>query len=138
LHSDRRNVEEVLGRPESSSNGVDVYTTENERVTVRYSSGVCGDTNVQWDVRLGIVLEVTVTPLLGFLLEKLDLDLSLFKRQSLGRLPEIPQPRELVSYVNNKDGITIRSKQVNGNAEEVVSITYAPSSQDNKLRYHAR
>lgn len=134
LHSDRRKVEQVLGRAESSSGGVDVHTTENERVTVRYSDGVCGDTNVQWDVRPGTVLEVTVTPLLGFLLDKLDLDFSSFKRQSLGRLPEIPQSPDLVNYVNSRDGITIRCKQVNGNAEEVTSITYGPSSQDNKLR----
>jgi len=134
LHSNRRNVEQVLGRAGSSSGGVDVHTTDNERVTVRYSEGVCGDTNVQWDVRPGTVLEVTVTPLLGFLLDKLDLDFSLFKRQSLGRLPEIPQPPDLVNYVNSRDGITIRSKQVSGKGEEVASITYGPSSQDNKLR----
>lgn len=134
LHSYRRNVEEVLGRAGSRSGGVDIHTTENERVTVRYSDGVCGDTNVQWDVPPGTLLEVTVTPLLGFLLDNLDLDLSLFKRQSIGRLPEIPQPPNLVSYVNSRDGVTIRSKKVSGNAEEVVSITYGPSSEDNKLR----
>lgn len=134
LHSDRRKVEQVLGRAGSSRGGVDVHTTENERVTVRYSDGVCGDTNVQWDVRPGTVLEVTVTPLLGFLLDNLDLDLSLFKRQRLGRLPEIQQPPDLVNYVNSRDGVTIRAKQVSRNAEEVVSITYGPSSEDNKLR----
>jgi len=134
LHSDRRKVEQVLGRAGTSSGGVDVHTTENEKVTLRYSAGVCGDTNVQWDVPPGTVMEVTVTPLLGFLLGNLDLDLSLFKRQRLGRLPEIPQPPDFVNYVNSRDGVTIRTKQVSRNAEEVVSITYGPSSEDNKLR----
>jgi hypothetical protein len=134
LHSDRRKVEQLLGKAGSSSGVVDVHTTETEKVTVRYSAGVCGDTNVQWDVRPGTVLEVTVTPLFGFPLDKLDLDFSLFKRQSLGRLPEIPQPPDLVNYVNSRDGVTIRAKQVSLNAEEVVSITYGPSAEDNKLR----
>jgi hypothetical protein len=133
LHSDRRKVEEVLGRAKSSS-GVDVYDTDNQRVTVRYSSGSCGETNVEWNVPPGTVLEVTVTPFLGFLLHNLDLDLSLYKRQRLGRLPEIPSLPEFVKYVNSRDGLTIRSKLLNGNAEEVVSITYAPSSNDHPLR----
>ena len=33
-----------------------------------------------------------------------------------------------------RDGVTIRAKQVRGNAVEVITITYGPSSEDNKLR----
>jgi hypothetical protein len=134
LHSDRRTVEQLLGKAGSSSGGVDVHATETEEVTVRYSDGLCGDSNVQWDVRPGTVLEVTVTPLFGFLLDSLDLDLSLFKRHRLGRLPEIPQPPDLVNYVDSRHGVTIRTKQLSRNAEQVVSITYGPSAEDNKLR----
>jgi hypothetical protein len=134
LHSDRRKVEEILGRAKSSGTGVEVYDTDNETIRIRYSSGSCGDTNVEWNVLPGTVLELTVTPFLGFMLHNLDLDLSLYKRQRLGSLPEIPRPPEFVNYVNSRDGVTIKSKLISDNAEEVISITYAPSSNDNPLR----
>jgi hypothetical protein len=134
LHSGRRKVEEVLGRVKTSSSGVDVYDTENERITIRYSSGACGARNVEWKVPPDTVLELTVTPFLGFLLHNLDLDWTLYKRQELGSLPEIRNPTEFVKYVNARDGIAIESKRVDGNAEEVVSITYAPASNDDRLR----
>ena len=133
LHSGRRKVEAVLGHAKSSSRGVEVYDTDNERVTVRYSSGSCGEANVEWSVPPDTVLEITVTPFLGFLLHNLDLDLTLYKRQELRSLPEIPNPPEFVKYVNARDGITINSKRANGTAEEVISITFAPSSNDSQL-----
>lgn len=134
LHSDRRALEDVLGKARSSVGGVDVYNTENERITVKYSNGSCGDANVVWNVPTDTVLELTVTPLLGFMLRNLDLDLKLYERQKLGGLPEIPRPPEFVNYINRRDGVTIRSKQIDGDAEEVISITYGPSSHDNVLR----
>jgi hypothetical protein len=134
LHSNRHALEEVFGKARSSVGSVGVYNTENERITVKYSNGSCSDANVEWRVPTDTVLELTVTPLLGFMLRNLDLDLNLYERQKLGGLPEIPRSPEFVNYINRRDGVTIRSKQIDGDAEEVISITYGPSSHDNVLR----
>ena len=133
LYSDRRKVEAMLGKARSSVGGTNVYGTENERITVKYAKGVCGDPNVAWNVPPETVLELTVTPLLGFMLRNLDLDLGCYERQKLGGLPEIPHPPEFVNYINHRDGVTIHSKQINGD-EEVISITYSPSGKDDALR----
>ena len=132
LHSSRNDVERLLGRPNTLGT-YDVYRAENETVSVKYSKGTCKGPNVEWSVPDDTLVELTVTPSLSFLLRKLDLDLSKYERQDLFPLPEIPNPPKVVNYINDLEGITIRS-QSHGGTEEVISITYRPSAKDNKFR----
>jgi hypothetical protein len=136
LHSNRTDVERLLGPLKTTSGPAYVYETENERVTVLYSTGGCAVGRDEWNVPRDTVVEMTVNPWLSFLMDRLNLEPGRYERQEHPPLPETPESGKLVSYVNDKDGVIVRSR-LDGEREEVISITYRPSSKDGKLRCDA-
>ena len=133
LHSNRESVEALLGPPGRSWERTYAYDTENEIVTVKYSTGKCDEPGTGWDVPEGTVVELVVTPRLSFRLRQLNLDLDSYQRQELSPLPEIPNPPKVANLIDNVNGIIIRV-QSNGGSEEVVSITYKAAKKDEDLR----
>lgn len=133
LHSNRQDVEALLGPPGHSWERTHAYDTENEVVTVKYSKGNCDDPGTEWNVPEDTVVEFVVTLRLSFLMRQLNLDLNSYQRQELFPLTEIPNPPKGVNYIDNVNGIIIRA-QSNGGSEEVVSITYKPAKKDDDLR----
>jgi hypothetical protein len=135
LHASQRDVERLLGLPKRAWETAVAYETDHEIVTVKYSNGKCSGLSVEWNVPDETVLELVVNPRLSFLLGQLNLDSSRYERQERPPLPEIASSPKVVNYINDSDGITIRSTQSrDGGEETVVSITYRPARKDETLR----
>ncbi|HSS22565.1 MAG TPA: hypothetical protein VLL54_21010 [Pyrinomonadaceae bacterium] len=128
LRSTRHDVERVLGDSKSSSPPDYVYDTKNENIIVRYSTDTCSRApNVEWDVPINTVVSITVSPKADLLIRDLHLDL-----QEYGR-SELAHPQGLIRYVSAEDGVQIESKLQDG-CEVVMSITYTPTTKDNRMR----
>jgi|SRR5687768_728828 len=128
LFSTRSDVESVLGEPKRQSVNDDyVYDTAEERVRVLYSAGPCEPSNVgNWNVVSNTVLRITVIPQKTLLIDDLDLDTDAYRR---GPDPNIPNA---FYWLNLEEGITIESEMRN-NREQVVTISYKPSTRDRDL-----
>ena len=128
LFSTRADVESVLGQPKRQSLNDDyVYETAEERVRVLYSARPCEPSNTgNWNVPANTVLRITVIPQRTLLIRDLDLDKDAYRRAPD---PNIPNA---FYWLNSEDGIVIES-EVKDNCEQVVTITYKPSTRDRDL-----
>lgn len=134
LHSNRTDVERLLGPPASTRYDHYVYYTDNESVTVLYSRGGCKSSENEWNVPAGVIKEFWVNPTLNFETRKLRLDPHRFVRQESPQLPE--NLGKLVNYTDEANGVIVRAKY-DGHVEEIISITYSPSQKDERLRCEA-
>jgi hypothetical protein len=134
LHATRRDVERLLGAPTRIWDTSARFETDHEVVTVKYSNGKCGECDTCWNVPRDTVVELIVGQRFGFLLRQLNLDPSRWERQEIFPFPEIANPPKVANYVNQFDGIIIRTESKASGDEVVVSITYQPAKRDAKLR----
>jgi hypothetical protein len=136
LQSKRENVEALLGRPARRDLRTVTYETTHERIVAQYANGRCDASSPGWNVPEDTLLELTVNPTPGFLLQELDLDAHQYERREILPYPEIDNPPHVWIYIDNLHGITIRtqSSRGEGGEEVVVSITYGAERRDEKLR----
>ena len=137
LRSDRKDVEALLGSPARDWGMSATYETVHEGIVAKYSDGSCDATGADWNVPKGILVELTVNPNPSFFLKELQLDPRQYERYELFPYPEIDNPPKVWNYIDNINGITIRtqSSQGGGEGEEVVvSISYKPAMKDEHLR----
>jgi hypothetical protein len=134
LHSQRDEVERLLGSPKDSIGQTYIYETQNERVDVSYSAGNCEKSQFgRWNVPMGTALRIKVYPRTTILLRDLPFNMNNYRRS---RDPNIPNR---FFYVNDEDGVMIESVVEQG-CERVANITYQPTTKDMSLRCsaHAR
>ena len=130
LHSNRTDVERLLGAPAKSSENLYVYETDNEIATVRYSTGVCRPGENEWNVPAGVITEFWVNPIPTVVIRSLRLDPGRFQRRESPTVEGLPKP---VTYADEANGVIVRAI-IEAGAETVMSITYSPSLKDEKLR----
>lgn len=72
-----------------------------------------------------LLSSLTVNPSPTFLLEELHLDTHRYERYELAPYPEIDNPPKVWNYVDNLNGITIRtqSSRAGGRGEEVAALS---------------
>jgi hypothetical protein len=127
LHSTRMDVERLLGSPRESRGVASTYETENEKVLVFYSADPCRKGN-DWNVPRDTVISFTVSPRAKLLLADLKLDETKYKRV-LGF-----HVQGIIYYFNKEDGVRIETRVLDGEGEDVNSITYEPAAKDKHLR----
>jgi hypothetical protein len=130
LHSNRTDVERLLGSPAKSSGSDYEYQTDHELVGVRYSTGVCKSGKDEWNVPAGVIVEFSVSPIPAFEIRKLRLDPIRFQR---AEWPPLEYGGKPVNYTDAANGIIIRAID-DGRVETVISITYSPARKDEQLR----
>jgi hypothetical protein len=128
LHSNRQDVERVLGSPRRSYAQLYVYENEAERVNVWYSSGKCGRGPDSWRVPADTMTRLEVFPFKSAIFRDLLFDRSKFERRKWTR------PDDWVTYSNDADGISIEVADIGADMEEVRSIVYKPKSKDRHLK----
>ena len=125
----------LLGPPRHVGETTALYETNYENVVVTFAKGQCGGRDSTWKVAPGTIVKLVVAPRMSFLLSALHIDDSWYKRKELLPVGEIADPPTEADYIDEKDGITIRTSRKKGGTEEVVAnITYGPAKQDDKLR----
>ena len=136
LHSNRRDVERMLGTRSSGRQTLVTYNTDYESVVAKYSDGKCGAQGSNWNVAAGTLIELVVNPNPGFLLKELHLDSTRYKREEISLNPEINDAPKVWTYIDSSNGIIIRTQSNRGRQgdEIVVSIKYLPSKKDDRLR----
>lgn len=123
-------MERLLGSPANISYDHYVYHTDNESVTVLYSTGECKAGQDEWKVPAGVITEFWVNPIPAFEIRQLRLDPQRFQREE-SRVPE--SGNKLVTYTDKANGVIVRAKD-DGHVETVISITYSPSRKDENQR----
>jgi len=124
LHSSRRDLERNVGSPKTL--GGSSYETTNENVFVEYSDGPCEKGwPFGWDVPLGTVLMISISPKSTMLLSDLRIDESKYQKSHETHL------NNMIHYVNYEDGVDVRADEFSG---KVLSVTHMPTAQDNHLR----
>ena len=121
LHSNRADVERLLGQPAKTSRFL--YETKDEWVYVLYSGKPCDETvEGAWNVPPDTVLRIRVTP-------KKHLPLNTLRIVE-GDYEKVTHPHisGRISYVNEKEGISIESEH-----EVVVTTYYGPKLSDKHL-----
>ncbi len=131
LHSTRTDVERLLGAPAKSSYGRDVYDTDHEQVSVRYSTGECKPGENELNVPAGVVIDFTVNPIPTIVIRGLRLDPARFRKEQGPPIAEVRLKQ--VNYTDEENGVIVRASD-DGRVETVISITYSPSKKDEKLR----
>jgi hypothetical protein len=131
LHSNRVDVERLLGSPTKANDTLNIYETDNETVGVRYSPGECKPGVNEWNVPAGTVTDFRVSPLPAFDIRGMRLDPGRFRRQEVQ-----PPPINLgkvLNYIDEANGVIVRAKD-DGRVETLMSIDYLPSKKDEILR----
>jgi hypothetical protein len=128
LHSNRADVERLLGPPRSSLGEIYTYRTTDDTVNVSYSDGPCksgepGPRGTPDDV----VLKFSISPQRTLLVDNLRLDKGKYQRI------QNDHPENWVHYLNSEEGITVDAV-VNDGCEEVKSIIYQPTKKERELR----
>lgn len=137
LHSNRKDLEKLLGSPNREWTTRVSYETDHESIVATYSDGSCEASSPGWNVPKDTLIELLVNPNPSFLLKELNLDSARYERNEIFPYPEIDTPPKVWIYLDRKNGIRIRtqSSAAGGAGEEVVvSITYFPTQEDQKLR----
>ncbi|HEX7772367.1 MAG TPA: hypothetical protein VF435_08085, partial [Pyrinomonadaceae bacterium] len=136
LHSNRQDVERLLGSRSSSRKTLATYKTEYESVVAKYSDGKCDAQGTNWKVPAGTLIELVVNPNPNFLLRDLHLDSTRYERQAVFPSPEINNAPKVWTYIDSSNGIVIRTQSDRGREgdEIVVSIKYLPAKRDDRLR----
>jgi hypothetical protein len=128
LQSTRQEVEKLLGPAKDSVGKTFIYDTQAEKVHVWYSDGPCKASEIgQWNVPVGIVLQIRVYPKAIILFRDLQLDLRKYKR-----IPD-PSIRNWAFYENHDDGVVVQTQLEKG-CEQVEIVTYEPKKDDRQLR----
>src|SRR6266850_2314540 len=128
LKSTRADVEQLLGSSKGLLAGNYNYETKTEKVEVMYSEGSCKPSlEGQWNVPVDTVLSITVFPQTKVLVSTLRLDERTFSRA------QEAHPENWLYYVSPEKGVMVHAMQING-CEEVMSITYRPTTKDEGLR----
>jgi hypothetical protein len=125
LRSTRADVERVLGKPRANRIDWAAYDFETEEVSIEYSKGPCSVEFSPWNVPLGTVLSVWVTPMLDLKVSDLDLNSRNFRRTRDSHVASI------VHYLDEPDGIEYEVHETRG---VVVLIKYLPSAADKIMR----
>jgi hypothetical protein len=136
LASNRRDVEALFGSHQRDWKTSVTYETDHESILTKYSEGNCNVSDAQWNVPKNTLIELTVNPNPSFLLQELHLDPQRYERHEIFPYPEIKNPPKVWNYVDNLNGITVRTQSARGGEGEevVVSITYQPARMDERLR----
>lgn len=128
LMSTRADVERLLGSSKGSLADSYLYETKEEKVRVVYSEGSCKPSlEGQWNVPVDTVLSITVFPQIEVLVRSLRLDKKTYSRT------QEAHPDNWLYYVSPQSGVMVHAMQNNG-CEEVMSITYRPTTKDEGLR----
>jgi hypothetical protein len=131
LHSQRGEVERLLGHPKDSIDQTYIYETQSERVDVSYSAGNCEKSQFgRWNVPAGTALRIKVYPRTTILLRDLSFDVRNYRRSPDPNIPD------RFFYVNDEAGVVIESEVEQG-CERVAGITYQPMAKDMSLRCSA-
>ena len=128
LKSTRADVEKMLGKPtpESKAPYAAMYKTKNERVFVRYSSGLCSVNSTNgWNVPESTVLLISVYPEVPP-----KFDETQFKKDGFEKRPD-PEILSSIAYTNERDGISIT---VNSWSGVITSFDYFPEAKNNHLK----
>lgn len=124
LHSNRSEVEKLLGPASETLPGAALYRTKDGAVRISYSEGTpCGTKDSHWRVPADTVIIVDVTLSPGHLLSQFNLDETKYTKKSGGHLPED------VYYVSKEKGEVLRVFM-----GEVMDIHYGPTSSDEDLK----
>jgi hypothetical protein len=136
LASNRKDVEALFGASKRGWRTAATYETGHESILAKYSNGNCAASTSEWNVPKDTLIELTVNPNPSFLSHELHLDPRRYERHEIFPYPEINNPPQVWNYVDNLNGITIRTQSAPGGEGEevVVSITYQPTRIDDKLR----
>jgi len=128
LRSTRADVEKILGppTPDSRSPYAAGYDTDNEKVFILYSSGLCA-ANPQhgWNVPAGVVIRISVEPKRKPRFIDFKLDKSKYEQR-----PD-PEVLDFTYYTNEEEGISV---EVNTAEGVVTTVRYSPGSKYNHLR----
>jgi hypothetical protein len=128
LHSTRMDVERLLGSPRESRGVASTYDTEEDKVLVFYSAGPCKKgVSEEWNVPRDTVISLTVSPRAKLLVTSLHLN------NDYNRVDD-PHVQGIVHYFNREDGVRIDARVLEGEGEDINSITYEPAAKDNRLR----
>jgi hypothetical protein len=127
LRSTRIDVERLLGSPRQSRGVASTYETDKERVLVFYSADPCRQGN-EWNVLRDTVVSFTISPKAKLLVTSLHLNKDVYKRVL------DPHVQGIVHYFNREDGVRIDTRLLEGQDEDINSITYEPAAKDNRLR----
>jgi len=131
LHSNRADVEKILGPPYGLCDSSCHYLREDVFVTITYSSPPCEantkDRSKQWDVPSDIVVDIWVDFRGGNgpRFSTMGLDLSKYSKRRDVELGD------MYYYENNAEGVTIQMDQ---NFDKVRAYYYYPALKDNHLR----
>jgi hypothetical protein len=128
LTSTRADVERLLGSSRGLIADSYTYETKEEKVRVLYSEGSCKPSlEGQWNIPVDTVLSITVFPQTKVLVSTLRLDERTFSRG------QEAHPENWLYYVSPEKGVMVHAMRING-CEEVMSITYRPTTKDEGLR----
>ena len=125
LRSTRADVERVLGKPRTNRIDWAAYDFETEEVSIEYSKGPCSVEFSPWNVPLGTVLSVWVTPKLDLKASDLDFNSRNFRKTLDSHVASI------VHYLDEADGVEYEVNETHGT---VVLIKYQPSAADKMMR----
>jgi hypothetical protein len=125
LHSTRPDVERLLGEPTEVLSTSTFYRTESETVIVSYATGApcgIGGKYSQWRVPADTVESIFITPIKGFPVAQLPIDLTKFEKRSGGHRPQD------VYYINDQYGESLRTY-----LGDVMSLSFYPGRIDAHL-----
>lgn len=126
LRSTKADVEKLLGAPMEKTS----YDTEKERVTVWYAKGTCdGEFPDIWKVPKNTVVGIIVSP-------KENIPLPTFLGGLVETFEKIPVMhfKDRFLYFNKDGSIELKTQISPDGSEKILSIVYAPTEQDNRLR----
>lgn len=125
LHSTRANVEKILGI-KSSGERVDKFTFKTDLIQIRYTTKLCEADieNGTWDVPLGTVVSIRVTPQKEILFSALGFNKEEFDVTSTDVVG-------MMVYKNQQSGFEL---EVNEITDKVYSFLYYWTESDKHLR----
>lgn len=126
LHSSRKDVERMLGKPQASFGSLVIYHRSVDSVWIRYINQGCID-KFAWNVPLGTVERIQVNLKSTVLPGDLKFDLRQFQKFVSFHPPNV------VYYLDYYEGITVETR-LYGDREEVTQITYEAATRDENLR----
>jgi hypothetical protein len=126
LHSSREDVERLLGKPQAVFGSLVIYHRSVDSVWISYIDQGCVN-KFAWNVPLGTVERIQVTPKRTVLPGDLKFDLRKFQKFVSFHPPNV------FYYLEYYEGITVETR-LYGDHEEVTGITYEAATRDENLR----